>query len=248
MGNGRKTLAVIPARYGSMRFPGKVLAPLGGKPIVQWVWERACASKAGAVVVATDDERVMAAVESFGGKAVMTSPKHPSGSDRIWEAAKGGDADIIINVQGDEPLMPPEVIDGLIDAMHSSPAPDIATVVVPCPRAEIKDNPNIVKALVGADGFALYFSRAMIPYLREGGSEAPTYRHWGIYAYRRAALAKFVSLPESPLERCEKLEQLRALENGMRIKAVVTSYQSIGVDTPEDLRKAEETIAKLKRA
>jgi len=242
MSKDMKVAAVIPARYGSVRFPGKVLAMLGGKPIVQWVWESAVKSKAGHVLVATDDERVAKAVESFGGKAVMTSPKHPSGSDRIWEAAKGLDVDVIVNVQGDEPLMPPEVVNDLIDAMAAKPAPDMATVVVPCPRDEFKDNPNIVKAVVGRDGFALYFSRAMVPFLREGGRETETYRHWGIYAYRRSALERFVSLPEGDLERCEKLEQLRALENGMRIKAVKTKLQSIGVDTPEDLEKAVEFL------
>lgn len=242
-----KVAAVIPARYGSMRFPGKVLAELGGKPIVQWVWEAARRSKASSVVVATDDAKVLAAVEAFGGKAVMTSPSHPSGSDRIWEAAQGLDADVLVNVQGDEPLMPPAVIDALIDAMASSPAPDMATVVVPCKRADVKDNPNLVKAVVGADGFALYFSRSMIPCLREGGTETEVYRHWGIYAYTREALKRFVSLPEGRLERCEKLEQLRALENGMRIKVVATAFQSVGIDTPEDLALAKDFIAgKLK--
>jgi len=244
MSKDMKVAAVIPARYGSTRFPGKVLAPLGGKPIVQWVWESAVRSKADIVIVATDDERVKKAVEGFGGKAVMTSPDHPSGSDRIWEAAKDLDAGIIVNVQGDEPLIPPELIDSLIKAMAWKPAPDMATVAVPCPRDEFKDNPNMVKAVVGADGFALYFSRAMIPYLREGGTDTTAFRHWGIYAYRREALERFVSLPESRLERCEKLEQLRALENGMRIKVVKTNLQSIGVDTPEDLEKAVEFLEK----
>ena len=233
-----KVVAVIPARYGSTRFPGKVLAKLGEKPIVQWVWEAARKSKASTVLVATDDTKVRNAVEAFGGRAVMTASSHPSGSDRIWEAIQGVDADIIVNIQGDEPLKPYAVIDGLIDAMLSKPAPDMATVVVPCKREEIKDNPNIVKAVVGADGFALYFSRSMIPFLREGGLETPVYRHWGIYAYTRKALERFVSLPEGKLERCEKLEQLRALENGMRIKAISTSFQSIGIDTPEDLASA----------
>ena len=242
-----KVVAVIPARYGSMRFPGKVLAELGGKPIVQWVWEAAKKSKASSVLVATDDAKVKDAVESFGGVAVMTSPSHPSGSDRIWEAVQGVDADVIVNIQGDEPLMPPEVVDALIDAMASIPNPDMATVVVPCKRDDVKDNPNLVKAVVGVDGFALYFSRSMIPYIREGGAEMEVYRHWGIYAYTRAALKRFVSLPEGRLERCEKLEQLRALENGMRIKVVSTSFQSVGIDTPEDLALARDFIAgKLK--
>lgn len=242
----RKTVAVIPARFGSTRFPGKVLADLGGKPIVQWVWERAVKSKADDVIVATDDEKVASAVRAFGGKVAMTSPSHPSGSDRVWEAAGKTGADIIINIQGDEPLMPPEIINALIDAMSSEPAPDMATAVVPCPRAEYERNPNIVKAVLSKDLYALYFSRSMIPFLRDGGTEMETYRHWGIYAYTHNALKKFVSLPESPLEKCEKLEQLRALENGMRIKVIKTDFSSIGIDTPEDLVKAEEYVRSQK--
>lgn len=237
-----KTAAVIPARYASTRFPGKVLAELGGKPIVQWVWERTCLSKADIVLVATDDERVAEVVRSFGGTPVMTKPEHPSGSDRIFEAVKDVEADIIINVQGDEPLMKSEVIDALIDAMTTSGAPDMATVVVPCRREDVATNPNLPKVVLTSDDYAIYFSRSMIPFLREGGEETTVYRHWGIYAYRRDALAKFVSLPEGQLEKCEKLEQLRALENGMRIKVVKTAFQSIGIDTPQDLADAEKYI------
>jgi 3-deoxy-manno-octulosonate cytidylyltransferase (CMP-KDO synthetase) len=172
----------------------------------------------------------------------MTSPNHPSGSDRIWEVASKLDCDIIINVQGDEPFMEPSVIDRLIDVMQSEPAPAMATVVVPSTREEIADNPNSPKVVVGTDGSALYFSRSPIPFLRTGGTDMPLYRHWGIYAYSRAALKRFVSLPESPLEKCEKLEQLRALENGMKIKVIQTQFQSIGIDTPEDLEWAEEYL------
>lgn len=238
-----KTAVVIPARYGSMRFPGKVLAMLRGKPIVQWVWECAMKSKADLVLVATDDDRVYNVVESFGGKAVMTSPNHPSGSDRIMEAVKDIDADIIINVQGDEPSMPPELIDRLIDLMSEADAPDMGTVIVPCKREDVADNPNKPKVVISADGYALYFSRAMIPFLREGGTEMKVYRHWGIYAYQRAALERFVSLPEGNLEKCEKLEQLRALENGMRIKTIETTYDGVDVNTPEDLEEAEKLFA-----
>lgn len=238
-----KTAVVIPARYGSMRFPGKVLAMLRGKPIVQWVWECAMKSKANLVLVATDDDRVYKTVESFGGKAVMTSPNHPSGSDRIMEAVKDIDADIIINVQGDEPSMPPELIDRLIDLMSGADAPDMGTVIVPCKREDVADNPNKPKVVISADGYALYFSRAMIPFLREGGTEMKVYRHWGIYAYQRAALERFVSLPEGNLEKCEKLEQLRALENGMRIKTIETTYDGVDVNTPEDLEEAEKLFA-----
>ena len=241
-----KTAAIIPARMGSTRFPGKVLANLGGKPIVQWVWERTKASKADEVIVASDSEEVIRAVQAFGGNAQMTSPNHPSGSDRIWEVASKLDCDIIINVQGDEPFMEPTVIDQLIDVMQETPAPDMATVVVPSTREQIANNPNSPKVVVSADNTALYFSRSPIPFLREGGTDMPLYKHWGIYAYSRAALSKFVSLPESPLEKCEKLEQLRALENGMKIKVIKTDFQSIGIDTPEDLIQAEQHLKNLK--
>ena len=241
-----KTLAVIPARYGSTRFPGKVLAMLGGKPIIQHVWERAVRSKADDVLVAVDEQKVFDAVAGFGGKAVMTAKNHPTGSDRIWEVASKSDAEAVINIQGDEPFVKPEVIDSLIDAITAPAAPDMATVVVPCPRAEFENNPNMVKVVLSADSYALYFSRSMIPFLRVGGTETETYRHWGIYAYRRTALERFVSLPEGKLEQCEKLEQLRALENGMRIKVIVTPYSSIGIDTPEELAKAEAFLASQK--
>ena len=240
-----KVLAVIPARYGSMRFPGKVLAQLGGKEIVRHVWERTCRSRADEVIVAVDDRKVYNAVMDFGGKAVMTSSQHPSGSDRIYEVIKDRtDVDAVINVQGDEPFILPEVINSLIDVITGEDAPDMATVVVPAKREEIADNPNIVKVVLGANQQALYFSRSMIPFLRVGGEECGAYRHWGIYAYRRKALEKFVSLPEGKLEKCEKLEQLRALENGMKISCIVTPYSSIGIDTPEELSRAEEFLAR----
>ena len=241
-----KSIAVIPARYASTRFPGKLLMNLGGKTIIQHVWERTKRSKADDVLIAVDDQRVFDAARAFGAEVVMTSPDHPSGSDRIWEAVQGRDAEAIINVQGDEPFVKPQVIDSLIDAISADDAPDMATVVVPCPRAEYENNPNMVKVVMTADNFALYFSRSMIPFLRAGGAEMETYRHWGIYAYRRSSLARFLSLPEGNLEKCEKLEQLRALENGMRIKVIKTVYQSVGIDTPEELVKAEQFLAELK--
>ena len=239
-----KTAVIIPARMGSMRFPGKVLADLGGKPVIQHVWENAMRSKADSVTVAADDPRVEQAVKAFGGHVVMTKPSHPSGSDRVWEAAQSTDAELIVNVQGDEPFLPHEVIDDLIDAMHGPDAPAMGTVVLPCARADIAANPNLPKVVLTSDDYALYFSRSMIPYLREGGEETEVYRHWGIYAYRRETLAKFVSLPEGRLERCEKLEQLRALENGIRIKVIKTSFDSIGIDTPDDLVRAQEFLAR----
>ena len=239
-----KTAVIIPARMGSMRFPGKVLADLGGKPVIQHVWENAMRSKADSVTVAADDPRVENAVKAFGGHVVMTKPSHPSGSDRVWEAAQSTDAELIVNVQGDEPFLPHEVIDDLIDAMHGPDAPAMGTVVLPCSRADIAANPNLPKVVLTTDDYALYFSRSMIPYLREGGEETEVYRHWGIYAYRRETLAKFVSLPEGRLERCEKLEQLRALENGIRIKVIKTSFDSIGIDTPDDLARAQDFLAR----
>ena len=239
-----KTAVIIPARMGSMRFPGKVLADLGGKPVIRHVWENAMRSKADSVTVAADDPRVEQAVKAFGGHVVMTKPSHPSGSDRVWEAAQSTDAELIVNVQGDEPFLPHEVIDDLIDAMHGPDAPAMGTVVLPCARADIAANPNLPKVVLTTDDYALYFSRSMIPYLREGGEETAVYRHWGIYAYRRETLAKFVSLPEGRLERCEKLEQLRALENGIRIKVIKTSFDSIGIDTPDDLVRAQEFLAR----
>ena len=243
-----KTAVIIPARMGSMRFPGKVLADLGGKPVIQHVWENAMRSKADSVAVAADDPRVEQAVKAFGGHVVMTKPSHPSGSDRVWEAAQSTNAELIVNVQGDEPFLPHEVIDDLIDAMHGPDAPAMGTVVLPCARADIAANPNLPKVVLTSDDYALYFSRSMIPYLREGGEETEVYRHWGIYAYRRETLAKFVSLPEGRLERCEKLEQLRALENGIRIKVIRTSFDSIGIDTPDDLVRAQEFLARKSKS
>ena len=237
-----KSICVIPARYGSSRFPGKVLAYLLGKPLIQHVYEKAAGSKADAVLIAADDERVIAAVNGFGGKAVMTSPSHNSGTDRIYEAVADEDYDIIINVQGDEPLLPSKVIDELIDLMKSHPEYEMATVAVPAKREEVSD-PDRVKVVFNASGRALYFSRSVIPYLREGGEEAGVYRHWGIYAYRKDVLSRFVQLPGSSLENCEKLEQLRALENGISIHVmVVDELESLGVDTPEDLKLVEKTL------
>ena len=237
-----KTAAVIPARYGSTRFPGKVLAELCGKPMIQWVYEKAAASIADEVIIATDEPKVAKVVEGFGGRAVMTSPNHPSGTDRISEAVQGLDCDIIINVQGDEPLIPTSVIDGLIRKMQEDASIEMGTVAVPRLRSEIENDPNKVKVVFDERNFALYFSRSMLPYLREGGKDTKTYLHWGIYAYRRETLDRFVRLPEGRLESCEKLEQLRALENGIRIYVMLSDLESIGVDTPEDLKRAEMKI------
>lgn len=226
----------------STRFPGKPLALLAGKPMIQWVYEKAQASKADAVIVATDDERIKRAVESFGGQAVMTSPEHQSGTDRIAEAIKGLDCEIIINVQGDEPLIPTSVINELIDKMQDCPEVPMATVTVARPRAEIANDPNKVKVVFDREHRALYFSRSAIPFQRDHDVDAQLYLHWGIYAYRRAALERFVTLPAGILEICEKLEQLRALENGIAIYVLESKLDSIGVDTPEDLAVAEKRL------
>ena len=240
--NPDKCAVIIPARYASTRFPGKPLAMLAGKPMIQHVYEKAAASSAEVVAVATDDRRIADAVEAFGGTAVMTSVDHPSGTDRIAEAWKklGGDAGIVINVQGDEPLIPTSVIDELIAVMKNSPSLPMATVAVPGSRETMTE--NNVKVVFGADGNALYFSRSMIPFLRRGGEECGVWLHWGIYAYRAETLAKFVALPPGKLENAEKLEQLRALENGIAIRVVTSNLQSVGVDTPEDLAAAEERL------
>jgi len=238
----RKVIAVIPARYGSTRFPAKVIENLAGKPIIQWVYEKGAASKADEVYVATDNDKVAAVVESFGGKVIMTDPSHPSGTDRIHEAVSNVEGDIIINVQGDEPLIPVSVIDELIDKMVANENIEMGTVAVPAVRGEVQDNPNIVKVVFNDDQFALYFSRSMIPFQREGDYDTQAYRHWGIYAYRRDILERFVTLPEGKLEQCEKLEQLRALENGINIYVHLSNLESIGIDTPEDLELAEKKV------
>ena len=243
-----KSVIVIPARYASSRFPGKPLAMLAGKPMIRHVWERATASCADQVQVATDDQRIFDAVTSFGGQAVMTKSTHPSGTDRIAEAVSGLDGDyrVVVNVQGDEPLMPSGVIDRLIEQMKMNPAVEMATVAVPGKRGAM--TPDNVKVVMGRDGRALYFSRAEIPFVRTGGVAAPVYLHWGIYAYRRDVLEKFVKLPAGVLENSEKLEQLRALENGISIQVLVSDLESIGVDTPADLERAEKKLAEFQHA
>ena len=205
------------------------------------------ASKADLVLVATDHEAFRGAVESFGGRAVMTAESHPSGTDRIAEAVRvvGEPVDIVINVQGDEPLIPTSVIDELIDLMRSRPEIGIGDRRRPGKSGD-DDGETTSRWCLTRGHFALYFSRSMIPFLRSGGVEAPVYLHWGIYAYRREVLEKFVSLPPGRLENCEKLEQLRALENGIRIYVLLSDLESIGVDTPADLAAAEKKLRETK--
>jgi 3-deoxy-D-manno-octulosonate cytidylyltransferase len=235
-------VGIVPARYASVRFPGKPLAPLAGKPMLLHVVE-ACqaAQKLSRVAVATDDERIAAAARGAGCEAVLTSPQAASGTDRLAEAALSLPADIYVNIQGDEPLMSPQNIDRAIEALLASGERRIATLAIPFPAAEAPD-PNVVKAAVAKDGRALYFSRAPIPFPRAG---APAYRkHLGLYAYRAETLAELAALPPSPLERTESLEQLRWLEAGYDIWVAEAWSDSIGVDTPEDLRRVEEFLKK----
>ena len=231
-------LAVIPARYASTRFPGKPLVDIGGKPMIQHVWERVGkVSAIDKVIIATDDSRIQEAANLFGAESFMTSPDHPSGTDRIWEvAAQLPDYNWILNVQGDEPLIDPTHLDAAISTIQCHPQADIITLVTPLTDVESWQDPNIVKAVIAENGQALYFSRAAIPYHRdEPGLPAHVFRHIGLYLYRRSSLEQFTQLPPSTLELTEKLEQLRALEAGMTIATTLVNKAPIGVDTPQDL-------------
>ncbi|MDD5627874.1 MAG: 3-deoxy-manno-octulosonate cytidylyltransferase [Elusimicrobia bacterium] len=234
-------LVVIPARLGSTRFPAKVLALLGGRPVVEWCWRAARAARVGPVLVATDDERVRRVVAAFGGEAVLTPKSCASGSDRVARAAKGRREPLIINLQGDMPFVKPATIRRVADILRSNPAADMATAVMPLDDPRREADPNVVKAALTRDGRALYFSRAAIPFSRDGGRPR-RFEHLGIYGFRRRSLDRFVSLPATALERCECLEQLRALEDGMTIYAAVVSERPVAIDTPADLRRAERML------
>ena len=231
-----KVICVIPARYGSKRFPGKPLASGTGRPLIRHVCEAAeRASRVDAVLVATDDERIRDAVEAFGGRAVMTAAEHPCGTNRVAEAAGAfPEADVVINFQGDEPELDPTLLDRLVEVLDAEPSVEAVTVAGPLRPDEVND-PNAVKVVVGADGDALYFSRAPIPWARDGEAarRAPMLKHFGIYAYRAAALGAYAAMPQTPLEVTEKLEQLRWLENGRRMRVLVTDSRPGGIDTPE---------------
>lgn len=243
-----KVLAVIPARYGSTRLPGKVLADLGGKPLVWHVYHRA--SQAGLVdeaLVATDDRRVVEALQPLGVRALLTRDDHATGTDRLAEVAHRYPSDIFVNVQGDEPLIEPKTIDAAIQPLLADPSLSMATV-----RHRIRDarriaDPNVVKVVCDAAGRALYFSRSPIPHVRDAvtPSESPTiyWQHVGLYAYRREFLLHFASLPQTELEQAEKLEQLRALEHGVAIAVVETEHESLGVDTLADLQQIRRQLA-----
>jgi 3-deoxy-manno-octulosonate cytidylyltransferase (CMP-KDO synthetase) len=251
-----KITAVIPARFASTRFPGKALAEIDGRPMIQHVYQRAAQSRlVGRVIVATDDLRIAEAVTAFGGEAVMTAAAHETGTDRLAEVAAGLDADIIVNVQGDEPLIDPAMIDLAIQPLLEEADLKMATV-----KSRIKIlhdflSPNVVKVVTDTRGNALYFSRSPLPFFRDKWKDLKDesfccgkllcYKHVGLYVYRRDFLLKYAAMPATFLELSEKLEQLRAIENGVTIRVVETDCESIGVDTPDDLLKVQEQYRKL---
>lgn len=243
-----KVLGIIPARYASTRFPGKPLVLIAGRPLIQHVVERCRrARRLSEVIVATDDDRIREVAAQFC-RVEMTSSEHPSGTDRIAEVAARTDAEAVVNVQGDEPLMDPAVIDAVAEALTDE---EMSTAAAPLRDLADYDNPNVVKVVVSAAGRALYFSRRTIPYVRDAARSSvseqlaafPFRKHLGIYGYRRATLLRLVRYPASPLERAEKLEQLRALENGIPIAVATVEYESIGVDTPEDVARVEKRLS-----
>ncbi len=238
-------VAIVPARYESTRLPGKPLASIAGKPMIQHVYERTRAIPTiDRVMVATDDERIASAVRGFGGEAVMTSRAHVSGTDRIAEAAAPLDAALIVNVQGDLPFLDPATVDPAVALMRDEPDLPMATVKTPIHDHAEMHNPNVVKVVTDRNGYALYFSRSPLPYWRDAEpSAALGYRHIGLYVYRRDFLLAFTRLAPTPLERAEKLEQLRALESGFRIRVAETGAAGVEVDTPEDLQRARALAA-----
>jgi len=234
---------VIPARYASSRFPGKALAVIAGKPLIQHVYERAARARyLSRLIIATDDDRISAAARAFGAEVRMTRSDHPSGTDRVAEAASAEDADLVVNIQGDEPLIDPQAIDAAVLGLLEAPEIPMGTLKKLIEDPAELTNPNVVKVVTDRFGNAIYFSRSRIPYVRVGAEEAPCYKHVGLYVYRRDFLLAYPRLPVGPLEQAEKLEQLRALENGYRIRVVETDYESRGVDTPEDLELVERMI------
>jgi 3-deoxy-manno-octulosonate cytidylyltransferase (CMP-KDO synthetase) len=237
-------VAVIPARFASTRFPGKPLADIDGRPMIEHVYRRAEASPVvSRVIVATDDLRIAATVAAFGGNVTLTRVDHPSGTDRLAEVAATLDCDVVVNIQGDEPLLDPRAIAEVVKPL-SDRTLAMATLYRRIESPSELQNPNVVKVVLDRAGFALYFSRAPIPHARDPrGGWPPLYRHIGVYGYQRSALLVLAALEPTPLERTEALEQLRALEHGIRIKAVETAYDSIGVDTPADLEEVRRLLA-----
>jgi 3-deoxy-manno-octulosonate cytidylyltransferase (CMP-KDO synthetase) len=239
-------LVVIPARHASTRFPGKPLARIAGKPMIQHVVERVRKAKLPSqIVVATENAEIKAAVEGFGGRAILTRPDHRTGTDRVAEVATHISAEIYVNVQGDEPLIDPGAVDALIAAMQEDPATQLATPCTAILQANDIMDPNIVKVVRDFDGNALYFSRAPIPWVRDSNDTVAP-RHWkhlGLYAFRREALLEFPTLPPGELERVEQLEQLRWLENGFHMAVVETDYDAVSVDVPADVERVEKLLA-----
>jgi 3-deoxy-manno-octulosonate cytidylyltransferase (CMP-KDO synthetase) len=239
-----RAVGVIPARYSASRFPGKPLVSIGGMPMIQRVYEGACRAKSlRQVLVATDDERIAGCCRGFGARVVMTSPDHPTGTDRLAEVAAGLDDEIVVNVQGDEPLVEGFVIDAAVAALLESPAAPMSTIVHEAEPDALGD-PNRVKVVMDRSGHALYFSRSPIPYRRGGARPARIFQHVGLYAYRRDFLLDYVNLVPTEAEQSEALEQLRALEHGHRIRcAVVEGWRSVPVDTPEDVARVEAALS-----
>ena len=240
-----QVVAIIPARYDATRLPGKPLADIAGRPMIEHVYRRAAAARGvDAVVVATDDARIAAAVRAFGGIAMMTGSAHRTGTDRIAEVAANLSCEIVVNVQGDEPLVEPEMIDAIIAPLAADPMLEMSTACVAITDRSEYTNPNVVKVVKDRAGRALYFSRAPVPHVRDLRLDPPptTYKHLGLYGYRRTFLLKFATLPQTPLEQAESLEQLRALEHGYRIHTVETKHDSIGVDTPDDLERVRRHL------
>ena len=234
-GSVTRTVAVIPARWASVRFPGKALVVIRGKPLVQHVWERARQLETvERVVVATDDERIAAAVEGFGGAVVMTGPECANGTDRVAQATRDWPVDLVVNLQGDEPVFDGKAVDQLVRLMAEDPTIQMGTLAHPLASDDEHRDPNKVKVVLDSAGFALYFTRAPVPYARQPGLVVPL-RHVGIYVFRHAFLQRYARLAPTPLEQTERLEQLRALEHGVRIRVLLTPHGSIGVDTPADV-------------
>jgi 3-deoxy-manno-octulosonate cytidylyltransferase (CMP-KDO synthetase) len=238
-----QVIAVIPVRWGSTRFPGKPLADLAGRPLVEHVWRRAsAATRVDRVLVATDDERIRDAVAGFGGAAVMTSPDHASGSDRIAEAVRDLSCELVVNVQGDEPLLSPQAIDAAVEPLLADSTLEASTLAAPLGSGSDPADPNLVKVVVAASGDALYFSRAPIPYRRRQVAEPATLHHIGLYVFRRSLLLEFTRWPRGSLETAESLEQLRLLEQGRKLRVVQVKQAWPGVDTPADLERAARLL------
>lgn len=239
----KKVLAVIPSRYDASRFPGKPLALINGREMILRVIDRAVTcKKVNDVLVATDDERIIRAVENAGFKAVMTQKTHVSGTDRIAEAAQNSDAGIIVNIQGDEPLLDPPSVDRAIEVVQSDESLDVSTLATPIKDLAAFNNPNVVKVVFDDAMNALYFSRAPIPHNRDGSPSQAMFKHLGLYVYRREFLIKFSRMKPSILEKTEMLEQLRILQNGVKIRVVLTEKDGVGVDTQDDLKRAEALL------